>query len=94
MSEKWAEFAKLTDDEKRDIAWDGPPDTEVVATLTVDDSHRWFLHKQTVWKDADGLLWAYDWQQGKTECQEHEYPDDPPYRVEAREVKTVEYVAL
>lgn len=49
--------------------------------------HRWYEEATTILKcEETGRYWGYDWQEGLTEKQEHEFPDHPAYEVVAKEI--------
>ena len=88
MSEK----IKLSEEEAQDLAWG---DSEEYTHIDEEDlgSGRWTEVVRTIVKrDSDGKLFAFTWQRGLTEYQEHEFYDCKLVEVE-RKTKTIEYYA-
>lgn len=87
-----AEKIKLSEEEAQDLAWG---DTDEYTHIDEEDlgSSRWTeLVRTIVKRDSDGKLFAFIWQRGLTEYQEHEFYDCELVEVVVK-TKTVEYYA-
>lgn len=64
----------LTEEDARGLAFDDHPDFEVVDEIA-GEPRRWSATVTTILKhSASGKHYAYQWQKGNTEYQEHEFP--------------------
>ena len=76
---------KFTEEELRNLRWE----SELVeVTTTSGDKHRWHQEKTTIFKVGDRLF-ALNWMEGLTECQEDEYYDQPYEVEEVQETKVI-----
>lgn len=88
IDEKILKRECLTEEEARAIIYDDGYDENIMLCEEIEGGEtRWTRCMTTVFWYKD-KLYAIDWQRGLTECQEDEFWDCRPYRVEKR-TKTI-----
>lgn len=62
----------------QEMAWISPGDAiEGLVKLSseVTGRGRWTIYHRTIFRDADGKLWGFKWDEGATERQEVDWPE-------------------
>ncbi len=88
---------KLTADEVKELAFEyslGEKVDFLNATLVHNEesaSGRWLSYHSVVLRDENGQHWCVEYSLGLTECQEHEFDAQVPFKVEPYEVVETKY---